>query len=911
MEHSAGASHYDEDLIENPFFKDLCARFPDAYKKAVSDGWVICIPRSGSYKSVDLTDSDILSHILVPDADDRNSFHTITNKHVKKKNNAYILEEEEHAIQDRSVHILFTETCYSEDLKKHEICCLECPLCTSGSPYFQVRAELQTLSGMHDCLSFLWFVGNGHNAVNAVNKCCGMFVESHTNLQALSLQQLWEKVGHLYSKTLKVFCEKGHIEDQFKEDFHFAESVKLALETYVLYLLYQKLMECLLAITSLDDARLNKVIQNLQDLQPSDLGIRPVYEAHLQAARQQMQKLTRQHHPLGKYLTLKRVTRELDQQASKEGGTPDGEPSGAQLSSDDLLPIFIFLVLRTPIASWTAQLVLLKMFHFSTSSCNHDEYGFLAATLEAALEHVKSGALAGEAPPEALADEVTAASSPSPPATASATPGDPLPPTPGHPPDGSVEAPSDPESSAAPPQPEPPPPAATAVSVPEMFQRVTRDDAAALAAILDAHPPSEPASRPLCHPLCTCAECRLSQQRRAGVAPTVASTDGAGRTALHVAAAHSAVRCIELLAARAALLDARDLSGATPLHCAAARGHQGAALLLLHLGASAGRRDARGNTPLHLAVNNGHRGAAQALLYHAEQTGAPAGVNALNGDGDAPLHLAARWGYGDVALLLAGHGAARDVLNHRGLTPLDVAHDHVLSRHLLEACDRFRRSAPKRLVRLRGADPARPTGALGGVSSPPAGRAVRRLFTAIAAGDERLACFHLGLCGDGAALCHPLCACARCGPLAAQRSATPLPVSSVDSAGRTPLHAAATARLADLTRLLLDSGADPNAAAADGSTPLHCACAAEFVAGAAELIARGADVCCADGRGRTALHVAAGRRSAELCRRLLRAGADRTARCARGMTPLEHAGKDRPALSRVFVEMAGRAAAEE
>ena len=910
MDNASGASHYDEDLIENPFFKDLCARFPDAYSKAVSDGWVICIPRSGSYKSLDLTDSDILSHILVPDADDRSSYHTITNKHVKKKNNAYILEEDG-ASQDKSVHILFTETCYSEDLKKHEICCLEHPLCTSGSPYFQVHAELQTLSGMHDCLSFLWSAGKGHNAVNAVNKCCGMFVESHPDLKALSLQQLWERVGNLYSRTLKVFCVKGHIEDHFKDDFHFAESVKLALETYVLYLLYQKLMECLLATTSHDDAKLNKTIQNLQELQSADLGIRPLYEPQLQSARQQMLKLTRQHHPLGKYLTLKRVAREIDQPASRDGNPADNIPSGGtQLSSDDLLPIFIFLILRTPIASWTAQLVFLKMFHFSASSCNHDEYGFLVATLEAALEHVKSGALAREAPPEAIADEATATSSPlletTLPSPSEKGLTDPL--------AEAVTDPAAPEPSPVNPSSiEPVPPTSSAtISVLEMFQQVMCDDADALMSILDMCPPAQPPSRPLCHPLCTCAECRLAQQQRTGVAPTVGSADGAGRTALHIAAGHSSVRCMELLAARGATLDARDLSGSTPLHCAAARGHQGAVLLLLHLGASPGRRDARGNTPLHLAVNNGHRGAAQALLYHAEQTGAPAGVNALNGDGDAPLHLAARWGYGDVALLLAGHGAARDVLNHRGLTPLDVVHDHVLGRHLLEACERFRCSAPKRLVRLRGGEPAGSVTAVG-VRSPPAGRAVRRLFAAIAAGDERLACFHLGLSSgtNGTTLCHPLCTCARCGPLAAQRSAAPLPINSRDSAGRTPLHAATSSKLPDLTRLLLDSGADPNATAADGSTPLHCACAAEFIAGTAELIARGADVCCADGAGRTALHVAAGRQNAELCRRLLRAGADRTARCARGMTPLEHAGRGRQALSRVFVEIGGRAAAEE
>lgn len=892
MSASGGPCTYDEDIAENPFFKNLCEKFPDAYNKAVSDGWIICIPRTGSYFASDLTEDDILSHVLVPSTEDVSLFHTITNKTIIKKENTYVVQDSESS-RARSVRIMFSETCYSEDLSKHIICCLEGPLCLSGCAHVLKPVHPHILTGMHDCLSFLWTAGNGHLAINAVNKCCGIFVESDQNLKAMTVDKLQEKVYQLYNKALKLYCDKGGVEERFHGDALFAQTVQLALETYILYLLSHNLMEGLLAATAAEDAGLNKTIQNLQEIQPEDVGIRSQFWPNLVPARQQMLRLPRQQHPLGKYLTLRRVARELD-------------AADASLSSDDLLPCFVFLVLKTSLCNWMAQLNLLKKFHFSASSANTSEYGFLVATLEAALEHVRSGALVCKSPQHGQRvgsfgssdeqDDVPEEAS----SAAKAS--------------NSHAVLTNPERS------ELPGTAATTgspshhiVAVQELLAAISSDDVHHLESLLEEHEYGTADSTiTLCHPLCSCERCRpVGAAASMGPAVGMLSVDGDGRTPLHVAAAHSAVRCLEALVARGARLDARDRAGLTPLHAAVGRGHQGAALLLLHLGASPSRRCRRGNTPLHTAANNAHTACVQALLYHAEQTGAPAGVGAANREGDTPLHLAARWGYVRIAELLAAHGAQSDVLNRRRQTPADTAHDHVVRQRLLAACERYRRSAPRALVRLLRGTPVPPPPQLPKSQAAGTGsRATRRLFAAIAAGDERLACFHLGLNtrdpgGSLQALCHPLCACARCTRLAAQRSSSPLSVGTRDEAGRTPLHAAMSARQLDLSRLLVDAGADINAVAADGSTPLHCACAAEFAAGAAELLGRGADVGCVDAAGRTALHVACGRQHAELCRRLLRAGADRAARCGRGRLPLEHAGAGRAALGRVFAEVAG------
>lgn len=178
--------------------------------------------------------------------------------------------------------------------------------------------------------------------------------------------------------------------------------------------------------------------------------------------------------------------------------------------------------------------------------------------------------------------------------------------------------------------------------------------------------------------------------------------------------------------------------------------------------------------------------------------------------------------------------------------------------------------------------------------------------------------------------------------------------------GMTPLHQAARHGLADVARLLLDAGADPDARNRWGLVPLHYAARFGHVPVARLLLARGArpdaaaaggqtpldwaicferrdvarllleagspvspfaaaglglvdrlaallaaDPSCAHARnewGGTPLHVAAIGGSLEAARLLLDAGADPGARDARGRRPADHA-RD-PALRRFLEEAA-------
>lgn len=58
---------YDENLSENVFFKTLQQEYQPIYERSISEGWIICVPRLGSFTKATLTEEDFLGHILIPD----------------------------------------------------------------------------------------------------------------------------------------------------------------------------------------------------------------------------------------------------------------------------------------------------------------------------------------------------------------------------------------------------------------------------------------------------------------------------------------------------------------------------------------------------------------------------------------------------------------------------------------------------------------------------------------------------------------------------------------------------------------------------------------------------------------------------------------------------------------------------
>ena len=127
-------------------------------------------------------------------------------------------------------------------------------------------------------------------------------------------------------------------------------------------------------------------------------------------------------------------------------------------------------------------------------------------------------------------------------------------------------------------------------------------------------------------------------------------------------------------------------------------------------------------------------------------------------------------------------------------------------------------------------------------------------------------------------------------------------VNAADDSGWTPLHRVADSRLSlgdaivDAARILLDSGANPDATDDKGKTPLHSAAESGHVNLARLLIGVTKDIDAKDNNGQTALHKVIGSSESELrasiTKALLDAGADLDGKDIKGKTPRELGERD-------------------
>ncbi|CAE8595003.1 unnamed protein product [Polarella glacialis] len=142
-------------------------------------------------------------------------------------------------------------------------------------------------------------------------------------------------------------------------------------------------------------------------------------------------------------------------------------------------------------------------------------------------------------------------------------------------------------------------------------------------------------------------------------------------TVLHFAAGCGSLEVCKAILARAGRLNfATDAAGQTPLFWAAQSGLCATVELLRQSGADAAHADSEGSTALHLAAGNGCPRLCGILLRgeaHLEV------VRMQTNCGLTPLHLAAQYGYADVARVLLEARADALAVSAQGRSPLHLA----------------------------------------------------------------------------------------------------------------------------------------------------------------------------------------------------------------------------------------------
>lgn len=309
--------------------------------------------------------------------------------------------------------------------------------------------------------------------------------------------------------------------------------------------------------------------------------------------------------------------------------------------------------------------------------------------------------------------------------------------------------------------------------------------------------------------------------------------NGHGIGAIHMAAMHGSAKMLNLLLALGVDVRRRDENGWTALHYAGARGHQNTLLLLLHAGSDINAAAGDRSTVLHLSSLNGNENCVKALLYYSDHARVRCDRNAQTRAGDTAVHVAAKWGFVEIVETLLEYGVRLDVRNRAGHLAVDLAHNTHVERLLqtatvptagdwsgddeLAVCEPF-----------RGCYATTGEAALAADVAPFKQRTCNdKIVTAIRNEDTKLANHFLGVdattddedkAAAAATVCHPLCDCDKCRPITEYLAQTATPVALQrkydgdineysSTEGLTPLHAAVQMCNLEMVQRLLELGA--------------------------------------------------------------------------------------------------------
>ena len=258
------------------------------------------------------------------------------------------------------------------------------------------------------------------------------------------------------------------------------------------------------------------------------------------------------------------------------------------------------------------------------------------------------------------------------------------------------------------------------------------------------------------------------------------------------------------------------------LHRAARYGMVTTVRLLVSCGADVNVVNKHGQTPLHVVAS---REKDCPELYEILLRCGDAKINAVDGDGNQPLHLTCQQCYTETVQVMVSHGADTNAVNKHGQTPLHIVASR--KKDCPELCEILLKHDAK-------------TGAVDEDGNPPLHLACQQCYT------ETVQV----IVSHGA------------------------DTNAVNKHGQTPLHIVASRKkdCPELCEILLKHDAKTGAVDEDGNPPLHLACQQCYTETVQVMVSHGADTNAVNKHGQTPLHIAASRKKdcPELCEILLK-----------------------------------------
>uniref|UniRef100_A0A8C7JIT7 Ankyrin repeat domain 27 n=1 Tax=Oncorhynchus kisutch TaxID=8019 RepID=A0A8C7JIT7_ONCKI len=359
---------YDENLLKNPFYLALEKQRPDLCSRVAELHGIVLVPCCGSITLSAYTASQFETYVLHPSGE---GYQTVDGK----------LTIQDSLVRlglgfqaPANVPILFEETFYNEKEQSYSILCIARPIDTnqmevapSPAPYY--------LKNVEDVREFL-----GRH-VEKLDKFISSFCHSFKEQEKKGLRHHIDSVNSLYTKCLQCLLKDSRLKLLVKQELQMT-LLKQAVEMYIHHGIHDFIFNFVGTLEASQDSAFNKTTRGLQDLQQKDFGVKSEFSINIPRAKRELSQLNRCTSPLHKLLCLRKVSLTIMQ-------SPSHSVSLEALCADDLLSVILYLLVKTEIPNWMANLSYIKNFHFCNST--KEELSYCLTSFEAAVEFIRQG----------------------------------------------------------------------------------------------------------------------------------------------------------------------------------------------------------------------------------------------------------------------------------------------------------------------------------------------------------------------------------------------------------------------------------------------------------------------------------------------------------------------------------------
>lgn len=278
-------SIYDEDLSQNKFFQKIQCEHKILIETAPLENWIICVPRSATIKPENLSNTDfLLAHVLIPHDEITEHYTNLLATDIKQIDGKLVT-------RNIVSSILFEEVFYTKGLIKYKVWCIEVPLLCSDvnaqNEYCVDAAEppagLCIVRGLTDAVTLIWNETNSKTVFRKVENICCSFMRNtnctsqlmldpsmlsdDTNAQCREkdLQRIKRSVEILFNHCFKKLMYQRRLHEKCIRDAHFRRVFKIALETYIMDILYRWIFDAITLCYVNETETFNTMLRNLSD----------------------------------------------------------------------------------------------------------------------------------------------------------------------------------------------------------------------------------------------------------------------------------------------------------------------------------------------------------------------------------------------------------------------------------------------------------------------------------------------------------------------------------------------------------------------------------------------------------------------------------------------------------------------